>query len=108
VFRARSLQRAHPELHAPSRRSDFLSDTRKGGSVTGAGGSIVFVLASSVRVPLAELAIANGLFPGRRGYRGAGFGAKFQRAAMEARMRVASASPNSSPMHLVAPAPKGR
>ncbi len=32
-----------------------------GGSVTGAGGSIVFVLASSVRVPLAELAISNGL-----------------------------------------------
>ena len=38
-----------------------------GGSVTGAGGSIVFVLASSVRVPLAELAIANGLFPGLAG-----------------------------------------
>jgi 3-oxoacyl-[acyl-carrier protein] reductase len=34
-----------------------------GGSLTGAGGSIVFVLASSVRVPLAELAISNGLFP---------------------------------------------
>ena len=30
-----------------------------GGSVTGAGGSIVFVLASSVRVPLVELAIGN-------------------------------------------------
>ena len=40
---------------------------RPGGSVTGAGGSIVFVLASSVRVPLAELAIANGLFPGLAG-----------------------------------------
>ena len=38
-----------------------------GGSVTGAGGSIVFVLASSVRVPLPELAIANGLFPGLAG-----------------------------------------
>ena len=38
-----------------------------GGSVTGAGGSIVFVLASSVRVPLAELAIGNGLFPGLAG-----------------------------------------
>jgi 3-oxoacyl-[acyl-carrier protein] reductase len=37
------------------------------GSVTGAGGSIVFVLASSVRVPLVELAIANGLFPGLAG-----------------------------------------
>ncbi len=35
-----------------------------GGSVTGAGGSIVFVLASSVRVPLVELAISNGLLPG--------------------------------------------
>jgi 3-oxoacyl-[acyl-carrier protein] reductase len=38
-----------------------------GGSVTGAGASIVFVLASSVRVPLAELAISNGLFPGLAG-----------------------------------------
>jgi 3-oxoacyl-[acyl-carrier protein] reductase len=38
-----------------------------GGSVTGAGGSIVFVLASSVRVPLVELAISNGLFPGLAG-----------------------------------------
>jgi len=37
------------------------------GSRTGAGGSIVFVLASSVRVPLAELAISNGLFPGLAG-----------------------------------------
>ena len=31
------------------------------------GGSIVLVLASSVRVPLAELAISNGLFPGLAG-----------------------------------------
>jgi len=38
-----------------------------GGALTGAGGSIVFVLASSVRVPLAELAISNGLFPGLAG-----------------------------------------
>jgi 3-oxoacyl-[acyl-carrier protein] reductase len=38
-----------------------------GGSLTGAGGSIAFVLASSVRVPLAELAISNGLFPGLAG-----------------------------------------
>ena len=37
------------------------------GSRTGTGGSIVFVLASSVRVPLAELAISNGLFPGLAG-----------------------------------------
>jgi 3-oxoacyl-[acyl-carrier protein] reductase len=29
-------------------------------SITGTGGSLVFVLASSVRVPLAELAISNG------------------------------------------------
>jgi 3-oxoacyl-[acyl-carrier protein] reductase len=35
--------------------------------VAGAGGSIVFVLASSVRVPLAELAVSNGLFPGLAG-----------------------------------------
>src|SRR5271170_7964447 len=33
-------------------------------ALTGTGGSIAFVLASSVRVPLAELAISNGLFPG--------------------------------------------
>src|SRR5436305_4083270 len=38
-----------------------------GGSRTGAGGSIVFVLASSVRVPPAGLAISNGLFPGLAG-----------------------------------------
>jgi 3-oxoacyl-[acyl-carrier protein] reductase len=37
------------------------------GSVTGTGGSIVLVLASSVRVPLAELAISNGFFPGLAG-----------------------------------------
>ena len=37
------------------------------GARTGTGGSIVFVLASSVRVPLAELAISNGLFPGLAG-----------------------------------------
>ena len=37
------------------------------GSINGAGASIVFVLAASVRVPLAELAIANGLFPGLAG-----------------------------------------
>jgi 3-oxoacyl-[acyl-carrier protein] reductase len=36
-------------------------------AATGAGGSIVFVLASSVRVPLPELAISNGLFPGLAG-----------------------------------------
>jgi 3-oxoacyl-[acyl-carrier protein] reductase len=36
-------------------------------SVTGTGGSVVFVLASSVRVPLPELAISNGLFPGLAG-----------------------------------------
>ncbi len=38
-----------------------------GGPVAGAGLSIVFVLASSVRVPLADLAISNGLFPGLAG-----------------------------------------
>ena len=37
------------------------------GPVTGTGGSIVLVLASSVRVPLAGLAISNGLFPGLAG-----------------------------------------
>jgi 3-oxoacyl-[acyl-carrier protein] reductase len=34
------------------------------GSMTGTGGAIVLVLASSVRVPLPDLAISNGLFPG--------------------------------------------
>jgi 3-oxoacyl-[acyl-carrier protein] reductase len=37
------------------------------GSLPGTGGSVVFVLASSVRVPLVELAISNGLFPGLAG-----------------------------------------
>jgi 3-oxoacyl-[acyl-carrier protein] reductase len=37
------------------------------GGLTGTGGSIVFVLASSVRAPLVELAISNGLFPGLAG-----------------------------------------
>jgi 3-oxoacyl-[acyl-carrier protein] reductase len=37
------------------------------GALTGTGGSVVFILASSVRVPLAELAISNGLFPGLAG-----------------------------------------
>jgi 3-oxoacyl-[acyl-carrier protein] reductase len=37
------------------------------GSIAGAGGSVIFVLGSSVRVPLAELAVSNGLFPGLAG-----------------------------------------
>ena len=37
------------------------------GPVTGTGGSLVLVLASSVRVLLADLAISNGLFPGLAG-----------------------------------------
>jgi 3-oxoacyl-[acyl-carrier protein] reductase len=37
------------------------------GGLTGTGGSVVFVLASSVRVPLPELAISNGIFPGLAG-----------------------------------------
>jgi 3-oxoacyl-[acyl-carrier protein] reductase len=36
-------------------------------AIAGAGGSVVFVLASSVRVPLAQLAVSNGLFPGLAG-----------------------------------------
>jgi len=50
--------------------ADLGGESRGGavaGSLTGAGGSIVVVLASSVRVPLAELAISNGLFPGLAG-----------------------------------------
>jgi 3-oxoacyl-[acyl-carrier protein] reductase len=43
-------------------------DTRPAnGSITGTGRSLVFVLASSVRVPLARLPISNGLFPGLAG-----------------------------------------
>jgi 3-oxoacyl-[acyl-carrier protein] reductase len=36
-------------------------------SIAGTGGSLIFVLASSVRVPLADLAVSNGLFPGLAG-----------------------------------------
>jgi 3-oxoacyl-[acyl-carrier protein] reductase len=36
-------------------------------TITGAGGAVVVVLASSVRVPLAQLAVSNGLFPGVAG-----------------------------------------
>jgi len=36
-------------------------------AMTGASGSVVLVLASSVRVPLAQLAVSNGLFPGLAG-----------------------------------------
>jgi 3-oxoacyl-[acyl-carrier protein] reductase len=46
---------------------DQRRDAAVTGSVTGTGGSLVLVLASSVRVPLAELAISNGLFPGLAG-----------------------------------------
>jgi 3-oxoacyl-[acyl-carrier protein] reductase len=38
-----------------------------GASLSGTGGSIVFVLAASVRTPLPGLAISNGLFPGLAG-----------------------------------------
>src|ERR1700761_4720944 len=37
------------------------------GSLSGTGGSVVIVLAASVRIPLPELAISNGLFPGLAG-----------------------------------------
>jgi 3-oxoacyl-[acyl-carrier protein] reductase len=43
------------------------SDSAAMGATTGAGGSIVLVLAASVRVPLAQLPISNGLFPGLAG-----------------------------------------
>jgi len=44
------------------------SDARSAnGSIAGTGRSLVFVLASSVRVPLAQLPISNGLFPGLAG-----------------------------------------
>jgi 3-oxoacyl-[acyl-carrier protein] reductase len=48
-----------------------LSGTGEGttwpGSLPGTGGSVVFVLGAEVRVPLPELALANGLFPGLAG-----------------------------------------
>ncbi len=50
--------------------AELAAESRDGGvagSVTGTGGSLVLVLASSVRVPLADLAISNGLFPGLAG-----------------------------------------
>jgi 3-oxoacyl-[acyl-carrier protein] reductase len=44
-----------------------LDDGAGTGSRAGTGGSIAFVLASSVRAPLADLAISNGLFPALAG-----------------------------------------
>ena len=45
----------------------MLAGTDGTDSVNGTGGSIALVLAASVRVPLPELAISNGLFPGLAG-----------------------------------------
>jgi 3-oxoacyl-[acyl-carrier protein] reductase len=42
-------------------------DDAGAGSTTGTGGSIVLVLAASVRVPLPGLPVSNGLFPGLAG-----------------------------------------
>lgn len=50
--------------------ADLGGEEDQGGAVTGStgtGGSVVLVLAASVRAPLAELAISNGLFPGLAG-----------------------------------------
>jgi 3-oxoacyl-[acyl-carrier protein] reductase len=44
-----------------------LAGEHDGGSRSGTGGSIAFVLAASVRAPLPGLAISNGLFPGLAG-----------------------------------------
>jgi 3-oxoacyl-[acyl-carrier protein] reductase len=44
-----------------------LSGASGDGAPTGTGGSLIFVLGSSVRTPLPELAISNGLFPGLAG-----------------------------------------
>ena len=44
-----------------------LAGQRENGALSGTGGSIVFVLAASVRAPLPGLAISNGLFPGLAG-----------------------------------------
>jgi 3-oxoacyl-[acyl-carrier protein] reductase len=56
------LARALGPYLAENKRADG-----EAGTVTGAAGSVIFVLASSVRVPLAELAVSNGLFPGLAG-----------------------------------------
>jgi 3-oxoacyl-[acyl-carrier protein] reductase len=45
----------------------YLVDSTPDGGLVGTGGSVVFVLASSVRAPLPGLAISNGLFPGLAG-----------------------------------------
>ena len=47
--------------------ADHSSDDVGSGPTTGTAGSIVLVLAASVRVPLAGLPISNGLFPGLAG-----------------------------------------
>jgi 3-oxoacyl-[acyl-carrier protein] reductase len=47
--------------------SDRSGDLTGAGSTTGTGRSLVLVLASSVRVPLPQLPISNGLFPGLAG-----------------------------------------
>jgi 3-oxoacyl-[acyl-carrier protein] reductase len=50
--------------------TDLASESKDGletGATTGTSGSIVLVLAASVRVPLAQLPISNGLFPGLAG-----------------------------------------
>jgi 3-oxoacyl-[acyl-carrier protein] reductase len=48
--------------------ADLASHSEDGaGARTGTGGSIVLVLAASVRAPLAQLPISNGLFPGLAG-----------------------------------------
>ncbi len=50
--------------------ADLASQSGDGGGTgtrTGTGGSIVLVLAASVRAPLAQLPISNGLFPGLAG-----------------------------------------
>jgi 3-oxoacyl-[acyl-carrier protein] reductase len=47
--------------------ADHSKAEAEAGAATGTGGSILLVLAASVRVPLAGLPISNGLFPGLAG-----------------------------------------
>jgi 3-oxoacyl-[acyl-carrier protein] reductase len=47
--------------------SNDSEESSEAGSMTGTGRSLVFVLAASVRVPLPQLPISNGLFPGLAG-----------------------------------------
>lgn len=51
----------------PPEEGGIAAEGSRGGEDGGRGGSLLFVLSSSVRVPIAQLAISNGLRPGLAG-----------------------------------------